>query len=168
MEVNGNLAPLLHIGTGFEQELTAESNIVMYGLLLGLSKSEITNRVDSIIKFADLEKFSKMPLKHYSSGMKLRLAFSTALQINPDIILMDEALAAGDILFREKSFESFQSFKKSGKTIVYTTHSLGQIEKFADRVMLIHQGKIVTIGDPKETVESYKQFLEKKGKNKKN
>ena len=168
VDVQGNIAPLLHIGTGFHQELTAKSNIIMYGMLLGLSKPEITSRVDSIIKFADLEKFSNMPLKHYSSGMRLRLAFATALQIDPDIILLDEALAVGDRIFREKSYEAFQSFKKMGKTIVYTTHSLKQVEQFSDRVMLLHQGKKVTIGDPKETVEQYEQILNKKRKNNKN
>jgi len=121
---NGKLAPLLHIGLGFSQELAAEDNIVISGMLAGLTKNEIKKRVNKIIEFAELEKFREMKLKHYSSGMRARLAFSTALQIDHDILLVDEILAVGDIAFTKKSYNEFLSFKNKGKTIVYTTHSL--------------------------------------------
>jgi ABC-type polysaccharide/polyol phosphate transport system ATPase subunit len=162
VEVNGDLAPLLHIGTGFENELAARDNIIMYGLLLGMSKSQIKAKVDKIIEFAELQKFASLKLKHYSSGMKVRLAFSTALQTNPDIILMDEALAVGDKPFKEKSFEEFQSFKEKGKTIIFTTHSLGQYKEFCDQALLLHRGKILLISGPDEVIEKYNQITKKK------
>ncbi len=158
VKVNGKLAPLLHVGTGFQQELVASENIINYGLLLGMSKSEIAEKIDHIIEFAELEKFSRMKLKHYSSGMRMRLAFSTILQTNPEIILLDEALAVGDKSFREKSYEAFQSFKEKGKTIVYATHSLGKIEEFSDRVILLHQGRIISIGEPSQVLKEYQKL----------
>ena len=164
VKVNGRLAPLLHIGTGFQGELAAKDNIIMSGMLLGLSKSEISKKVPNIIEFAELEKFSKMKIKHYSTGMRLRLAFSAAFQIDPDIILIDEAFAVGDESFKEKSFKSFQSFKKRGKTILLSTHSLGKILDFADRVILLHEGKIEMIGKSKELIERYRQIINKNQK----
>ena len=166
VKVNGKLAPLLHIGTGFQGELAAKDNIVMSGMLLGLTKNEIENKIDDIIEFAELERFSEMKLKHYSSGMRLRLAFSTAMQIDPDIILMDEALAVGDKPFKEKSFESFVSFKERGKTLLISTHNFEKILDFADRVLMLHHGKIVKIGDPKETIEQYKKLTDQQGQKK--
>jgi len=160
--VNGHLAPLLHIGTGFQLELAAKENIVNYGLLLGMSKSQIIGKVGDIIEFAELEKFSKMKLKQYSAGMRMRLAFSTSLQINPDILLMDEALAVGDKFFREKSYQAFNSFKKEGKTIVYSTHSLAKTDEFCDRALLLDQGKIVMIGKPSEVLQEYENLTKRK------
>jgi len=162
VRVTGLLAPLLHIGTGFQPDLAAQDNITIYGLLLGMSKSEITKKIDQIIEFAELEKFSKMKLKYYSTGMRMRLAFSTALQINPDILLIDEALAVGDKSFREKSYQAFKSFKEKGKTIVYSTHSLGKIEEFSDRVLLLHQGKMIMIGNPSEVLKEYAHIAKRK------
>ena len=163
INVNGRLAPLLHIGTGFQAEFVAKDNITMYGLLLGLSKSEITNKIDNIIDFAELHDFSKMKLKHYSVGMRMRLAFSTALQVNADVLLMDEALAVGDKFFREKSYQAFESFKEKGKTIVFSTHSLGKADEFCDRALLLHQGKLIAIGSPSEILNKYENVT--KGKN---
>ena len=134
VKINGRLAPLLHLGTGFHPDLDAKDNISMFGRLLGMSKSEISEKIDSIIEFAELQKFRSMKLKNYSSGMRIRLAFATSLQINPDIILVDEALAVGDKAFREKSFEAFKKLKEKGKTIIFTTHKLGNLKDFCDRV----------------------------------
>jgi len=156
--VNGRLSPLLQLGTGFQEELDAKENIIMSGMLLGISKKEIQNKVNSIIEFAELEKFSKMKLKHYSSGMRARLAFTTALQINPDILLVDEILSVGDKDFSKKSYEAFLSFKKNKKTIFYATHDLQRLEEFSDRAILIHQGKVVMIGKPSEVVENYQSI----------
>ena len=153
--VNGRLSPLLQLGTGFQEELDAKDNIIMSGMLLGISKKDIQNKVDSIIEFAELEKFAKMKLKHYSSGMRARLAFTTALQINPDILLVDEILSVGDKNFSKKSYEAFLSFKKNQKTIFYATHDLQRLEEFSDRVILINKGKIVMIGKPSEVLEQY-------------
>jgi len=156
--VKGHLAPLLQLGIGFQNELTAPENIIMSGMLHGISKSEMKNRVEKIIEFAELEEFADMQIKNYSNGMRARLSFSTALQIDPDILLVDEILAVGDIGFREKSQKAFLSFKEKGKTILYATHSLGMLPKLCDRVLLIHHGKIVMIGSPEEVVKRYKEL----------
>jgi len=161
VKVNGKLAPLLHVGIGFQQELAASENIINYGLLLGMSKSEIVEKINHIIEFAELEKFSRMKLKHYSSGMRMRLAFSTVLQTNPEIILLDEVLAVGDKYFREKSYEAFKSFKEKGKTIVYATHNLGKVKEFSDRIILLHQGRIISIGEPSQVLKEYHELTKR-------
>jgi len=156
--LNGKLAPLLQIGTGFHNELVPRENIIMYGLLLGMSKSEIENKVDSIIEFAGLEQFSNTKLKYFSSGMRARLAFATSIQIESDILLVDEVLAVGDILFKEKSFNVFRKFKEQGKTIIFTTHSINMISELSNRVLVLHKGKCVFLGEPKQAIEQYKQL----------
>jgi ABC-type polysaccharide/polyol phosphate transport system ATPase subunit len=155
IKINGKIAPLLHIGTGFNKELNAKENITISGLLLGLKRAEIEKRVPKIIQYAELEKFSQMPLKHYSTGMKARLAFSLALQADSDIMLIDEILSVGDKKFREKSFESFLSFKNKGKTILLVTHNIGSKLKIADRVLLMEKGKVSMIGNPEEVIQKY-------------
>lgn len=162
VQVNGKLAPLLQIATGFNQELVARENIVLYGMLLGIPKSKIEEKVDLIIEFAELEKFSEMKLLHYSSGMSARLAFSTALEIDPDILLIDEILAVGDIAFKEKSFDAILSFKKRGKTILFTSHSKNMISKLADRALLLQRGKLVTIGKTEEVIKQYDEIAKNK------
>jgi ABC-type polysaccharide/polyol phosphate transport system ATPase subunit len=159
--INGTLAPILHIGTGFNGELDAKDNILSYGMLLGIPKKEILSKVDSIISFAGVGGFEKMKLSHYSSGMKARLAFSTVKEINPDILLVDEVLSVGDKVFKEKSFEAFLNFKKAKKTILYTTHNLDKISDLSDRVLLMHKGKMISIGEPKEILENYKEIAKK-------
>lgn len=160
--VNGTMAPILHIGIGFQPELNAMENIMMYGMLLEIPISKLKGKIDSIIEFAELEKFRHLKLKRYSSGMKARLAFSTALQVNPDILLVDEVLAVGDRRFKEKSFREFASFKKRGKTILYTTHNPEAVYKLIDRLILMHHGKVVAIGDPIETVKKYEELIKQK------
>jgi len=160
--VNGVLAPLLQLGTGFHQELVAHDNIMTYGMLLGMPKNVINSKIDSIIEFAELEKFRNMKLMHYSSGMKSRLAFSTVLQINPDILLVDEVLAVGDAAFKKKSFEAFLSFKKQNKTILYTSHSVGMMTKLCDRVIWLDHGKVVEIGQPQEVISRYNDSINSK------
>lgn len=162
VEVHGKIAPVLSIGTGFNNELNATENIVSYGMFLGLTKNEILNKVNQIIEFAELEKFTYMKLGHYSSGMRARLAFSTVLQVDPDILLVDEVLAVGDRVFKEKSYEEFVKFKKERKTIVYTTHNLDKISDLSDRVLLMHKGKMVMIGNPKQVLEKYKEVAKSK------
>jgi len=164
VQTNGTIAPILQIGTGFQQELDAKENILIYGLLLGISINELKSKVDDIIEFAELEKFADMKLKRYSAGMRARLAFSIALQIDADILLVDEILAVGDRLFREKSFDAFSSFIKKGKTILYTTHNLDKIYDMASNVLLLDQGKTVMIGNPSEVIKRYNEF-KKPGKN---
>jgi len=158
VKVNGKLSPLLQLGTGFQSDLVARENIVMNGMLLGLSKSEIEDKIDTILEFAGLERFSELKLKNYSSGMRARLAFSTAMQINPDILLVDEILAVGDKEFAEKSWNTFLSFKKNNKTILHTTHNLPKAMEFSDRILLLDKGNIVMIGNPKEVIKKYNEI----------
>jgi len=158
IQVYGKLAPLLQLGVGFHGELDAIENIVMYGMLLGFKKSEILKKVDKIIEFSELEDFTDMKLKNYSAGMRIRLAFSIALQSDPDILLIDEILAVGDIYFREKSYNAFLSYKNRGKTILYTSQNLEILEKLCDRVMLLHKGKNVMIGKPTKVIQKYKSI----------
>ena len=162
--VNGSLAPLLHIGTGFHADLDAVDNIIMYGMLLGMTKAQITQKVHDIIKYAELEKFSKQKLRYFSSGMRARLAFSTAMQVEADILLVDELLSVGDRKFKEKSYKAFLSLKEKGKTIVHVTHNLEKVSKFSDRVLLIHQGKMVMIGNPEDAVRKYIELVQPVGK----
>jgi len=153
--IDGIIAPLSQLGTGFHEELDSKENILMSGLLMGMEKSKILQKTNDIIKYAELEKFSGMKLKHYSTGMRARLGFSLALQMNPDIMLVDEVLSVGDREFREKSFKSFVSFKEKNKTIVLVTHNLGPQLKIADRVVLMENGKITLVGDPDQVVKKY-------------
>lgn len=155
VKINGRLSPLLQIGTGFQNELNAKENIIMNGLLLGVSKSYIEGKVPEIIQFAELEKFSHLKLKHYSTGMRARLGFATAMQIDPDILLVDELLSVGDKDFSKKSYEYFLSLKKQKKTILYATHSLQNLSEFCDRVLFLEKGRIAAIGNPDEVVKKY-------------
>lgn len=158
--IDGKLTPILHIGTGFHDELVARDNIILSGMLGGLSKTEISNKVDDILKFSELEEFSEMKLKNYSTGMRARLAFSTALQINPDILLVDEILSVGDLAFRNKSFKEILKFKKNGKTMLFASHNLASMAEICDRVLLLHQRKILMIGNPHEVIKKYKEIIQ--------
>lgn len=158
IKVNGRLSPMMQIGTGFQKDLAAKENIIINGMLLGLSKKVIESKVDKIIEYAELKKFRELPLKHYSSGMRARLAFSTAMNINPDIFLIDEVLAVGDKDFKKKSYETFLSLKKRNKTILHVSHSLSSISEFSDRVLLLDKGKVIMIGEPEEVIKKYKSM----------
>jgi len=157
--VNGKLAPVLQIGIGFRNEISSIENIIMYGLLLGLEKDEIKDKINTILEFADLKEFARMKLKYFSSGMRTRLAFATAMQIKSEIFLVDEILAVGDMDFKEKSFNEFMRLKKEGKTIIHTTHNLSAVEKFSDKVLFLDKGKQIEIGDPKEVITKYKKYI---------
>jgi len=158
---NGSLAPLLQLGTGFHNELNAYENIVMHGMLLGLTKSEINSKIDRILEFAELQRFRNMKLKDFSAGMRTRLGFSIAIQIDPDILLIDEILAVGDAAFGKKSFEAFLSFKKNQKTIVYATHNLNMISELSDRIILLDKGKMVKIDKPAVILPIYQEIIAK-------
>ena len=164
--INGRLAPLLQIGTGFHEELNARENIFISGMFFGISKSEIKKKADSIIEYAEVEKFSETKLKHFSTGMRARLAFSTAIQMNPDILLVDEILAVGDIAFRKKSFEKFLSFKENGKTILFSTHNFEAISKVADHVLVLDEGKAVLVDSPDKAIQKYKEIIDNEKRNK--
>jgi len=159
IKINGKLAPVLQIGIGFRNEISCVENIIMYGLLLGLQKNEIKNKINSILEFADLKDFARMKLKYFSSGMRTRLAFATAMQIKSEIFLVDEILAVGDMDFKQKSFDEFMRLKKEGKTIIHTTHNLSAVERFSDKVLFLDKGKQIDIGEPKEIVTKYKKYI---------
>ena len=161
--INGSLIPFLALGVGFQPELTAKTNAILYGTLLGIPKKKVTEKVDEIIKFAELEKFADTKIKKFSAGMHARLAFSTAAQMDPDILLMDEIISVGDIAFQQKSYETFLSFKKRGKAIILVTHSIDPVIQFCDRAILLDDGKIKCMGDPEMVVREYKKLsFEKK------
>ena len=154
----GKIIPFLELGTGFHGEMTARDNIIQYGVILGFTKKEIESKIDEIINFAELEKFLDTKIKKFSAGMFARLAFSTAIKVDPDILLIDEVLSVGDISFQEKSFKTIMDFKKKGKTIILVSHAIEQIKKYCDKALWIHEGIIQSYGSPKKVVEEYEQF----------
>jgi ABC-type polysaccharide/polyol phosphate transport system ATPase subunit len=156
IDVNGRISPLIELGVGFNTELPAKDNVVINGTLLGLSRAEILRRYDEIIEFAGLEEFTELKLKNYSSGMLVRLAFSTAIRVDAEVILLDEVMAVGDAGFQEKCFEAFRQMKRDGRTIVLVTHAMDTVRRFCDRAMLLEHGEIAAIGDPDEVSESYR------------
>ncbi len=157
VRINGTVAPLLQLGTGFHGELTARENVILSGMLVGFSKKEMQEKVDNIIKFAELERFADTRIKNFSSGMYARLAFSTSIQINPDILLVDEVLAVGDINFVKKSYREFLTFREKGKSIIFVSHSLDHIRNLCDRAMILDSGEIKMIGKTDQVIEHYIQ-----------
>jgi ABC-type polysaccharide/polyol phosphate transport system ATPase subunit len=151
----GSIVPFLGLGSGFQPDLSAIDNIILYGLYLGLSKQTIKSKVPYVLKYAELERFADTKLRHFSTGMNARLAFATAVQVDPDILLVDEVLSVGDAQFQEKSFQTFLSFKKRGKTIVFVTHDFHQVKRLCDRALLIHDGRIQKLGNPSEVVDEF-------------
>jgi len=159
VQVRGSIAPLIELGAGFHHELTGRENILLNGLLLGLSKREIQEREARIIEFAELGDFIDAPVKQYSSGMYMRLAFAVATEVDPDILLIDEILAVGDSAFQEKCFERIRQFRANGKTILYVSHDVGSVKKFCDRALLIHNGHLKQAGPPEQVINSYHGLL---------
>jgi len=156
IETNGSIIPLIELGVGFQPEATAKENIIMYGLILGIAKSQIKNKVNDILRFAELEKFADTKIKNFSSGMYTRLAFSTAIQVNPDILLIDEVLAVGDIFFQQKSFDSIRTFKDNHKTIVLVSQNTDVILELCNKAILLENGKIIKEGTPEDVIEQYR------------
>jgi ABC-type polysaccharide/polyol phosphate transport system ATPase subunit len=157
--VRGQVASLIELGAGFHPELTGRENIELNGLLLGLTKSEIAQREAGIIEFAELGDFIDTPVKQYSSGMYMRLGFSIAVEVDPDILLIDEILAVGDAYFREKCLARIADFEQRGKTLVVVSHDTGLIERLCDRVLWIESGGIAADGDPNEVIPRYLRAL---------
>jgi ABC-type polysaccharide/polyol phosphate transport system ATPase subunit len=151
----GRLAPFIELGVGFNQELTARENVVLNGVMMGLTPQETRDRLDSVIEFAELGEFVDLKLKNYSSGMLVRLAFSLMLEVDADILLIDEVLAVGDAAFQQKCADAFREMKANGKTIVLVTHDMGAVEEYCHRAMLISDGEIQDIGDPGEVGRHY-------------
>jgi ABC-2 type transport system ATP-binding protein len=151
----GRLAPFIELGVGFNVELTARENVVLNGVMMGLTPQETRDRLDSVIEFAELGEFVDLKLKNYSSGMLVRLAFSLMMEVDADILLIDEVLAVGDAAFQQKCADAFHEMKTAGKTIVLVTHEMATVEEYCHRAMLIDGGKIRHIGDPAEVGRRY-------------
>jgi ABC-type polysaccharide/polyol phosphate transport system ATPase subunit len=151
----GRLAPFIELGVGFNMDLTARENVVLNGVMMGLTPRETRERLDDVIEFAELEEFVDLKLKNYSSGMLIRLAFSVMLQADADVLLIDEVLAVGDAAFQQKCADAFHEMKAAGKTIVLVTHEMSTVEEYCHRAMLIANGKIQHIGDPDEVGRRY-------------
>jgi len=153
--VNGRVSALLNLGLGFHPELTGRENIIIGGLAMGLSRREIMEKLDEIIQFAELEDFIDAPVRTYSSGMYMRLAFSVAINVDPDILLLDEVLAVGDAHFVEKSRARMDEFKKQGKTILLVTHDLNTVKNWCHQALWLDKGKIQALGKSSEVVDLY-------------
>ena len=151
----GRLSTLIELGVGFNADLAARDNVVMNGIMLGLSPREARKRYESVIEFAELEEFKDLKLKNYSSGMYVRLAFSVAIQVDADILLIDEVLAVGDAAFQQKCFDFFNSLRDQGKTIVFVTHDMGSMQRFCHRALLLERGTQVHLGEPHEVADRY-------------
>lgn len=153
--VNGKLSPLIELGAGFHPELSGRENIYLNGTILGLSIKQIDQRFDEIVAFSELADFIDSPVKHYSSGMYMRLGFSVAVHVDPEILLVDEILAVGDGPFQKRCFDKMNEFKKNGITIIFVSHSMDAVSHFCDRAIVIERGKITFDGNTKEAITKY-------------
>jgi ABC-type polysaccharide/polyol phosphate transport system ATPase subunit len=151
----GRLSTFIELGVGFNMDLAARDNVIMNGIMMGLSPREARRRYDSVIEFAELREFKDLKLKNYSSGMQVRLAFSVAIQVDADILLIDEVLAVGDAAFQQKCFDVFNRMRDEGKTIVFVTHDMSALRRFCHRALLLERGSMIHLGDPKDVAERY-------------
>ena len=160
--VNGKVSALIELGAGFHPEISGRENVFINGIMLGLSKKEINDKFDEIVRFAELEEFIDAPVKTYSSGMHMRLGFSIAINVNPEILLIDEVLAVGDASFVPKCLDKIDDFRRRKKTILFVSHDLSTVEKICDRVVWLKDGKIQTMGESKRVVDAYLQDIAEK------
>ena len=159
VQVKGRISALLELGAGFNMEYNGIENIYLNGTMIGFSSKEIDAKLNDILSFADIGDYVYQPVKTYSSGMFVRLAFAVAINIEPEILIVDEALSVGDVFFQAKCYHKFEEFKKMGKTIVFVSHDLSSVSKYCDRVVLLNQGVKLGEGSPKKMIDAYKQVL---------
>ncbi|AFC27515.1 Teichoic acid export ABC transporter family protein [Paenibacillus mucilaginosus 3016] len=159
VDVNGKISALLELGAGFNGEYTGIENIYLNGLMLGFSREEMQKKIDSIIDFAEIGEFINQPVKSYSSGMFARLAFSVAINVDPDILIVDEALAVGDLKFQLKCMEKFNEFRVRGKTILFVSHDINSIKRYCNRVVWINEGRMIAEGDAERLCDKYTDYL---------
>jgi teichoic acid transport system ATP-binding protein len=157
--VSGRISALLELGAGFNPEFTGRENVYLYASILGMDKTELESRLPDIIKFASIGDFIDKPVKTYSSGMYVRLAFSVAINVDPEILIVDEALAVGDEAFQRKCFRKFEELKEKGVTILFVTHSLGLVKSFCDEAILIYKGKLIEKGNPNYVINVYTKLV---------
>ncbi len=158
--IAGKVAPFLELGVGFHPELTAIENIRLYGAIMGLSRREVEGKREEILEFADLKRFENMKLKNFSSGMYVKLAFATAIEANPDILLVDEVLSVGDEAFQKKCAGKIEEIRRAGKTIVYVSHALASVRDLCERCILIDAGRVVALGEAERVVLEYRNLIE--------
>lgn len=159
VDIKGRVSALLELGAGFNSEYSGIENVYLNGTMMGFKKEEIDAKLDTILAFADIGEFINQPVKTYSSGMFVRLAFAVAINIEPEILIVDEALSVGDVFFQAKCYKKFEEFKEQGKTILFVSHDLSSINKYCDRVILLDRGKSLGEGEPKEMIDIYKKVL---------
>lgn len=159
VQINGRISALLELGAGFNMEYTGLENVYLNGTMMGFTEKEIDERLQDILDFADIGDFVHQPVKTYSSGMFVRLAFAVAINIDPEILIVDEALSVGDVFFQAKCYHKFEEFKKMGKTILFVSHDLTSIAKYCDKVVLLNKGVKLAEGNPKDMVNMYKKLL---------
>jgi ABC-type polysaccharide/polyol phosphate transport system ATPase subunit len=160
---NGKMAALLEVGSGFHHELSGRENIYLNGSILGMSKKEIDSKYDEIVEFSGVERFIDQPVKNYSSGMYVRLGFSIAIHVEPDILVVDEVLAVGDAEFQEKCFGKFRDFKRDGRTVILVSHAMTTVTEMCDQAAWLNQGTLMAVGPVEETVKAYKDSLHLEG-----
>jgi lipopolysaccharide transport system ATP-binding protein len=158
--INSKVASFLELGVGFQSELTAQENVYIYSSILGMSRKEVEKKYDAIFSFAELKRFENMKLKNFSSGMYMRLAFSTAVHTDPEILLIDEVFAVGDEAFQKKCMEEIRKFQKRGKTIVFVSHDLNMVRNLCQRSMLLNKGMAISIGNTEKVVSDYLAVLQ--------
>lgn len=161
VRVDGRVTALLELGSGFNPEYTGRENILMSGQILGFSEDEMRRRMDVIVRFAELEEFVDQPVKTYSTGMLMRLAFAAAIHVDPDVLIVDEALSVGDIYFQRKSLDRIEYFRKSGKTVLFVSHDPRLIQRFCNRALWLEGGRIAMAGDAKDVVTGYEAFCQR-------
>ncbi|CAN5529562.1 ABC transporter ATP-binding protein [soil metagenome] len=159
VEVNGRLAAIFGLGTGFNPLFTGRENAMLSGLILGIEHEEMLERFDDIEAFAEIGEFMDQPIKTYSSGMRSRLGFAVAVNVKPDVLVLDEALSAGDSAFKRKAIQRMYDLRDSGTTVLFVSHSMGMVKRFCTEAVLIHKGKVVTSGGPEEVVDHYQEVL---------
>lgn len=155
LEVKGQISPLIELGAGMHPELTGMENIYLNGAILGLKKKQIDANLQSIIDFSEIEEFINQPVKHYSSGMYMRLAFAIAVHVDPEILIVDEILAVGDAPFQAKCFRKMEEFKENGVTIIFVSHSLVQVREFCNKAIYINHSKLIAQGNVDEVCDKY-------------
>jgi lipopolysaccharide transport system ATP-binding protein len=154
-EIYGKIGSMLEVGTGFHPELTGRENIYLSGAILGMKKAEINRKFDEIVAFSEVEKFLDTPIKHFSSGMNVRLAFAIASHLEPEIILMDEVLAVGDDAFKQKCLNKMKEVVSGGRTVLFVSHDMKAVEELCARAIFLRNGKIVIFGDTHDVVSQY-------------
>jgi ABC-2 type transport system ATP-binding protein len=159
VEVRGRLSAIFGIGTGFNPLFTGRENAMLSGLILGIEHDEMVERFDDIEAFADIGEFMDQPIKTYSSGMRSRLGFAVAINVEPDVLVIDEALSAGDSAFKKKAIQRMYDLKDSGSTVLFVSHSMGMVKRFCTEAILLHKGRLVTTGSPEEVVDHYEEML---------